>query len=64
MCQECRQNPCHSQCPNCKCHKIGNCENCGENLYEEYEIWTDNNGSRFCSKDCAIEFYGIKEIDC
>lgn len=63
MCQECRRTPCHPQCPNYECQKVGNCEMCGEDLYEEHEIWTDYDGNKFCSKDCAIKFYGIKEID-
>lgn len=63
MCQECRQYPCHSQCPNYIHHKIGVCDKCGESLYEEYEIWTDYNGNKFCSKDCAIDYYEIEEMD-
>ncbi len=63
MCDICRQSSCHPQCPNYKYHKTGTCGKCGEDLYEECEIWTDDNGSRFCSKDCAIDFYGIKEMN-
>ena len=33
-------------------------------LYEEYEIWADDGGNRFCSEDCAKKYYGIKEINC
>ena len=32
-------------------------------LYEEYEIWTDNNDNKFCSDICTKEFHGIKEIE-
>ena len=63
MCQECGCIDCHPRCPNYKYNKVGNCENCGEALYEECEIWTDDDGNKFCSENCAIEFYGIKEID-
>ena len=63
MCCICGQYPCHSQCPNYECNRVGDCEQCGEELYEEYEIWTDDNGNKFCSEDCAKDYYGIKEIN-
>lgn len=63
MCEICQQYPCHSQCPNYEYHKVGTCDKCGKDLYEEYEIWTDDNGNEFCSEDCAKDCYGIKEID-
>ena len=63
MCEICQQYPCHSQCPNYEYHKVGTCDKCGKDLYEEYEIWTDDNGNEFCSEDCAKDYYGIKEID-
>ena len=53
----------HPQCPNCEYHKVGTCDKCGEDLYEEYEIWTDEDGNKFCSEDCAKDYHGIKEID-
>ena len=45
MCQECGYTNCHPQCPNYEYHKVGNCDKCGEVLYEEYEIWTDYDGN-------------------
>ena len=63
MCQECGYTTCPPRCPNYKCHKVGVCSKCGEDLYEEYEIWTDDDGNKFCSEDCAKDYYGIKEID-
>ena len=63
MCDVCGQYPCHSQCPNYEYHKVGSCDQCNGNLYNEYEIWTDDNGNKFCSEDCAKDYYGIKEID-
>lgn len=63
MCEICGRHPCHSQCPNSEYHKIGTCDKCGEDLYEDYIIWTDDDGNKFCSEECAEEFYGIKEID-
>lgn len=64
MCQECKQHPCHPRCPNRIFVKIGNCDKCGNGLYEEYVNWTDDNGNRFCSEECAKDYYGIKEMDC
>lgn len=63
MCDICKQYPCHYRCPNHKHNKIGVCENCTNELYEEFVIWTDSNRNKFCSKECAIDYYGIKEID-
>lgn len=63
MCEICQQYSCHPQCPNYEYHKVGTCDKCGEDLYEEYEIWTDDDGNKFCSDDCAKDFYGIKEMD-
>lgn len=63
MCDVCRQFSCHPQCPNYEYHKVGTCDKCGEDLYEEYEIWTDYDGNRFCSEDCAKDYYGIKEME-
>ena len=62
-CEFCGRSPHHPQCPNYEYHKVGTCDKCGEDLYEEYEIWTDSNGCRFCSEDCAKDYYGIKEMD-
>ena len=63
MCYICGKNPCHWQCPNYECREAGTCDKCGETLYTEYEIWTDNDGNKFCSEDCAKKYYGIKEMD-
>lgn len=63
MCYICGKNPCHWQCPNYECREAGTCDKCGETLYTEYEIWTDNDGNKFCSEDCAKDYYGIKEMD-
>lgn len=63
MCQECGYINCPPQCPNYKFHKVGTCDRCGDELYEEYEIWTDDDGNKFCSKDCAKDYHGIKEME-
>lgn len=63
MCDICRQTPCHDQCPNCEIRKIGDCENCGKEIYEGHELWADYDNNLFCSEKCAEEYHGIKEID-
>ena len=63
MCQECGYTNCPPPCPNYKCHKAGHCEKCGQELYDENEIWTDDNGNKYCSENCAKDYYGIKEMD-
>lgn len=42
---------------------IGRCEHCEESLWDDNELWTDEEGNRFCSVECAMEFHGIHEID-
>lgn len=42
---------------------IGKCEFCEEELRDDAELWTDEEGNRFCSAECAMEFHGIHAID-
>ena len=63
MCEICGRYKCPPRCPNYEYHKIGTCDKCGNDLYEEYVNWTDDDGNKFCSEDCAKDYYGIKEID-
>lgn len=42
---------------------IGYCAKCGEELSPDWELWRDKDDNLFCSKDCAVEFNGICEID-
>lgn len=61
MCEICLNNPCLNRCPNAPESKVrGYCEQCGEELREDYEYFTDNKDNKFCSDDCALEHYGIK----
>jgi hypothetical protein len=39
---------------------ICSCEQCDEELYEGDLIYKSEDGTRFCSMDCALDFYGIK----
>ena len=64
MCRECRQFPCHPRCPNAPDPRVrGRCEQCGDELREDYEYYIDNNDNKFCSDDCALEYYGIKSME-
>ena len=62
MCEYCGSTGvCRPRCPNAPDPKIhGYCEQCGAELREDYEYYTDNGGSKYCSFECAIEYNGIK----
>ena len=61
ICSECLQAPCHPRCPNAPEPKVrGHCEQCNEELREDYEYYTDSENNKFCSDDCALEYHGIK----
>ena len=61
MCELCRQIPHNNRCPYAPEPPIrGYCEKCGEELREDYKYYTDNDENKFCSDDCAKEYYGIK----
>jgi hypothetical protein len=38
----------------------GHCEQCGDELREDYEYYTDNEDNTFCSDDCAVKYHGIE----
>lgn len=40
---------------------LGECDNCGEDLTTDYAIFEDRYWNKFCCRDCAIQFHGIKE---
>lgn len=42
---------------------IGKCIACGEILTTDYEYCTDDDGNLFCAKECALEFYGVREVN-
>ena len=61
MCSECWQTPCHPRCPNAPEPKVrGHCKQCGGELREDYEYYTDNYDNKFCSEDCGTEYHGIE----
>ena len=42
---------------------IGKCVVCGEVLTTDYEYCTDDDGNLFCTTECALEFYGVREVE-
>ena len=61
MCEICHSSPCLNRCANVPEPKVrGYCEQCKDELREDYEYYTDNENNKFCSKECAIEHYNIK----
>lgn len=53
-----------SQCPLCHDPPVmGYCLQCKEPLRHDYEYYIDNDDNSFCSQECAIKYYGIKEME-
>lgn len=42
---------------------IGHCENCGNELSPDWELWKDKDSNLFCCEECAISYNGIHKID-
>ncbi len=42
---------------------IGKCVVCGEILTTDYEYCTDDDKNLFCTKECALDFYGVREVN-
>lgn len=62
MCEYCHQYKHHSLCPNAPDPPIRDkCLQCDEDLREDYTYWIDEDGNKFCSDDCAMEYHDIKE---
>ena len=51
-----------SRDPNWNGKVIGECAECGAEIYKEYEFVIDNDGNKFCGDECAISFHGIKTV--
>lgn len=43
--------------------KMGECAQCGYELREDYSYYEDDEGNKFCSKDCAWDYHKIEEKD-
>lgn len=39
------------------------CEQCGEDIYRDYPYYKDDDDNCFCSKECAIEYHAIREVE-
>ena len=63
MCEICRMIPCHPRCPNAVRKVRGQCDQCGEELYEDEYYYTDDGGYTYCSEECAVKANGIKETE-
>lgn len=63
MCEICGRTPCHPRCPNAEDIIIGVCAQCQADLCEGDRVWQDADGNLFCDRDCALEYYGIEELD-
>ena len=62
MCEHCHYTiGHHPRCPNAPLPKVrGHCKQCSEDLREDYEYCTDNEGNKFCSEDCALKYHGVE----
>lgn len=66
MCDYCRQTPCDYRCPNAEEPKSSikeKCCNCSDYIDDDYTYWIDNEYNKFCSRECAHEYYGLQEVD-
>lgn len=61
MCEICHQTPCNCRCPNAKEPIVGSCSQCNEDIRSDYTYWIDEAGNLFCSEECALKFYNIRE---
>lgn len=62
MCLVCRQRICPATCPNAEPPEIiGHCKQCGYELTADYTFYIDRESNAFCSKGCALDFYGVTE---
>lgn len=42
---------------------IGECEECGEEIYSDNYYLRDGVGHLFCCKECAMDYYEIEEVN-
>lgn len=62
-CEFCGHDNLHDyRCPNCPDPKIhGYCPICYTALRDDYTYFTDKDGYRYCSKECAVKNNQIEE---
>lgn len=63
MCEICLRFPCDPRCPNAIRRVRGECDECGEELYEDEYYYKDDSGGTYCSEECAIKANGIRETE-
>lgn len=62
MCDICLQYECPPQCPNYQETRIGHCCECNENIFKEDYYFVDEDGNKFCSEKCSMDWHGIRRI--
>ncbi len=40
---------------------IGECAECGEAIYVDYDHYVDEDGQKFCGVECALRYHGVSE---
>lgn len=64
MCEVCRSIPCKSACPNATEPQVmGHCRMCKSELRSDCTYYEDDEGDKFCCKDCACDYHKIEEKD-
>lgn len=63
MCEICGENPCKRNCPNAVPKYVGRCARCLSPMYDTDLLWTDEDGEKFCTRECAIEYHGIESLE-
>ena len=62
MCQECRQTPCHPQCPNApEPAVVWTCDNCGYEIREGETMWKFDLG--IVCKECVERYKTFADLD-
>lgn len=62
ICELCYSSPCAYGCPHApEPKKIGYCYNCEVPIREDFECYEDRDNNLFCSTECALEYYEVKE---
>lgn len=62
MCNICNQYECPPQCPNYIETILGYCCECSETIPAIVSYFTDEDGNKFCSEKCAMNWHGIRLI--
>mgnify|MGYP003292606511 CR=1 FL=1 len=51
----------HHRCPNAPEPKVrGYCDQCGYELREDHEYYTDDEDNKFCAIECALKYHSIQ----